>query len=166
MRKNVFNGKLIKVYCGEKELPDRRRVCMEEVSHPGGALMVAFTDNRVVFVRQYRAVIDRYIWELPAGLSSGRETPSECAGRELEEETGYVAGRIYKLGVIYTSPGFCDEAIHVFKTVCAKKKPANRDEHEVITVRSFSVPAVKSMVRNGRIVDSKTISALALASII
>lgn len=162
----VFKGKLISVYRGMKTLPDKRRAYMEEVSHPGAALVVPFKDGKIVFIRQYRAVIGKYIWELPAGVFSAGEAPLECAIRELEEETGYSSERTAKLGMIYTSPGFCDERIYIFKTRCGKRNPVNRDEHEIMTVRSFSARDVKSMVKNGRITDSKTISALALAGVI
>ena len=162
----VFKGKLIDVYRGIKPLPDKRQVYLEEVSHPGAALMVPFRSRDVVFVRQYRAVVGGYLWELPAGVLFERERPVDCARRELEEETGYVPARTVKLGVIYTSPGFCNEKIHIFKGICGKRKPARRDEHEIMTVRAFSPSCVKSMLKNGRITDSKTISALALAGVI
>ena len=165
-KESVFRGKLIKVFRGMKTLPDKRKAYMEEVSHPGAALMVPFKDGDVVMIRQYRAVIGEYIWELPAGIFSPGESPAQCAKRELEEETGYVPARTIKLGVIYTSPGFCDEKIHVFKTLCGKRKPVKRDEHEIMTVRKLSPDAVRSMFTNGRITDSKTISALALAGVI
>lgn len=165
-REIVYRGKLINVYRGMKTMPDKRKSYFEEVCHPGAALMVPFKDGKLVFIRQYRAVIDEYIWELPAGGFSPGELPSTCAKRELEEETGYAAGRIRKLGVIYTSPGFCDEKIHIFQTVCGKRKPVNRDDNEVMTVRMFSPEAVKRLFASGKITDSKTICALALAGVI
>lgn len=165
-KKPIFKGKLFNVYCGLKKLPDKRKAYMEEVSHPGAALMVAFKDKKIVFIRQYRAVIDEYIWELPAGMFLGEEDPLECAKRELEEETGYTSGQILKLGTIFTSPGFCDEKIHVFKTICGKRRKTKRDEYEIMTVRLFSRDKIRSMLKRGKITDSKTISALALAGVV
>jgi ADP-ribose pyrophosphatase len=165
-KETVFDGKLIKVYRGMKVLPDGRKAYMEEVSHPGAALTVPIADNKVVFIRQYRAVVDEYLWELPAGILADGESPAECAERELEEETGYTSTSTSKLGYIYTSPGFCDEKIHVFKIRCGKKKKTKRDEHEIMTIRKFSVGEVKSMVKKARITDSKTLAALAFAGVI
>lgn len=162
----IFRGKLISVYRGMKAMPYKGKSYFEEVRHPGAALMVPFKDGKLVFIRQYRAVIDQYIWELPAGGFSPGEIPVLCAKRELQEETGYVAGRTVKLGVIYTSPGFCDEKIHIFQTVCGKREPVKRDDNEVISVRLFSPDAVKKLFASGKITDSKTISALALAGVL
>ncbi len=165
-RQAVFRGELISVFRGLKTLPDKRQAYMEEVEHPGAALMVPMKCGKVVFIRQYRPVIGKAIWELPAGIFSRGESPAECAMRELEEETGYVPGALAKIGEIYTSPGFCNEKIYVFKAECVSRKPAKRDEHELISVRTFSPEQVKSMLARGKITDAKTISALALAGIV
>ncbi len=161
-----FRGKLIELRRGLKTLPDKRKVYMEEVSHPGASLTVPVKDGKIIFIRQYRAVVDEYIWELPAGILSPGERPVECAVRELEEETGYLSLSVVKLGAIYTSPGFCDEKINVFLAVCGERGPVKRDEHEMITVRKFSPDQVRKMLKNGRITDSKTISALAMAGVL
>src|SRR5207249_2577703 len=72
-------------------------------------------DGRVVLLRQYRHAAGGYLWELPAGvLDAPDEPPRACAARELTEEAGVEADELTHLGTILTTPGFCDERIHLF----------------------------------------------------
>lgn len=77
------------------------------------AVILAITDAvEVILVEQYRVPLGRVCLELPAGLI-GDETEgeplTEAATRELEEETGYRAGRIEPLGFFHASPGMVSE---------------------------------------------------------
>ena len=165
-RKRVFNGKLIKVSTLFKKIPNGKMCYLEEVKHPGASLIVPVFGKKIVLLRQYRAVIDKYIWELPAGVMKKGESPLKCAKREITEETGYEVKDVKKIGMIYTTPGFCDEVIHVFKARCVSKGIHERDEDEIIKVRLFNGAEIKEMVKSGRIMDSKTVTSLALAGII
>jgi len=165
MRRKVFKGRLLTVFDSRLKLPNGRTGRFDEIRHPGAALIVPFLGEDIVLIRQYRAVIGKYLWEFPAGILEKGETPLACAKRELIEETGYAILGIKKLGKIYTSPGFCDEVIHVYRAVCGVQGSHNRDHDEVIRVRRMKRLYVRKLLRNGRILDSKTIAALALAGI-
>ena len=65
-------------------------------------------------IRQFRHAANDFIWEIPAGRLDPGETPSTCAHRELEEETGMRADVLSRLTTIFTTPGFTDERIHIF----------------------------------------------------
>jgi ADP-ribose pyrophosphatase len=164
--KKVFDGHLISVYSGKKRLRSGKRSYFEEVKHPGAALVVPFTGGRVIMIRQLRPVVGGYLWELPAGTLEPGETPYACAKRETVEETGFTPGRLKKLGVIYTTPGFCDEKIHIYSAECAGREIARKDEDEVIREELFTPSRVRKLFSSGKIVDAKTISALSLAGII
>ena len=56
--------------------------------------------ENVVLLRQFRHAAGGEIWEVPAGKLDRGEDPAACAARELEEETGYRAGRLEKTGAI------------------------------------------------------------------
>lgn len=162
----VFNGRLLKVYKLNQKLPNGNISYFEKVEHPGAALVVPFLGDKVIFIRQYRAVIDKYIWELPAGKLDPAETPYCCAKREVREETGYLIRGLKKIGFIYTTPGFCTEKIHIFKAVCYAREKAERDEDEMIRVRCLSVPEIHKLFITGKINDSKTVAALGFAGIL
>ena len=166
IRKKVFSGRLISLFKGRKKLPNGREAYFEEVVHPGASIVVPLLGARVVLIRQYRAVIGKYIWELPAGTLNGKESPRACAKREVLEETGYRVGKIKKLGKIYTTPGFCNEVIHVYKAECSSRGSTNMDFDEMIKVESLTKKKVRDLFNAGKITDSKTISALSLAGIL
>ena len=165
-REKVFDGKLLKVFRSTKRLPNGNDSYIEEVKHPGAAIVVPFVKNSILFIRQYRAVIEKYIWELPAGKLEPGETPYACMKREITEETGYLVRDLKRIGMIYTSPGFCDEIIHVFRADCISRGEHNRDADELIRIRHLSRKKARSLFRNGKITDSKTIAALAFAGVI
>src|SRR2546426_348224 len=95
--------------------PCRSRV-LKLMPHVGaGAVGGAGARGCVVLPRQYRQAAGGFLWELPAGvLAAPDEAPEVCAARELREEAGLVATRLRRLGAILTTPGFCDERIHLF----------------------------------------------------
>lgn len=164
-RKKVFDGKLIKVFRSRRALPNGRKAYFEEVRHPGAAIVVPFIGGKIVFIRQYRGVVGRYLWELPAGKLDAGESPAECARREMTEETGYVVSGLRKLGMIHTSPGFCDEKIHIFAAECRGRKKAKRDRDELIEVKLLTGREALRLFRTGKMTDAKTIAALAFAGI-
>lgn len=79
------------------------------------AVIVAVEDGHVLLVEQFRVPLGRNCIELPAGLigdDAGGEDEEDltAAGRELEEETGYRAGRLEDMGNFYSSPGMVSES--------------------------------------------------------
>ena len=96
---------------------------IEVVKHPGAVIIIPITSNGdIVFIKQYRRVIDKIITELPAGTIEKNEDPISCAYRELEEETGFIANELTKLNGFFPSPSFCTEYIHIFVAQNLKKR--------------------------------------------
>ncbi len=82
------------------------------------AVILAVHEGAVVLVEQFRVPLGRTCLELPAGLigdDSSGEAPELAAARELEEETGFRAGRIQNLGQFYSSPGMVSESFHLMR---------------------------------------------------
>lgn len=165
-RKKIFDGRIFSVFKEEKTLPDGKKAYFEEVVHSGAALIVPFAGNRVVFLRQYRCVIGRYIWELPAGTLEKGETPYACAKREITEETGYAVKKLTRLGMIYTTPGFCNERIYIYRAECGKRGTPCLDAEEYIKIKHFTRREIRVLFKKGKINDSKTIAALSYAGVL
>ena len=62
------------------------------------AIVARTPSGQIPLVRQFRPAIERFTWELPAGLVDAGEDPADTARRELLEETGYPARDVTALG--------------------------------------------------------------------
>lgn len=96
-------------------LENGRTAEREIIRHPGGVGIVAVDENgRLLMVRQYRSGMGCEALEIPAGKRDPGETPEQCGRRELEEECGFIAGRLEPLAALYPTPAYCDEKIWIF----------------------------------------------------
>jgi ADP-ribose pyrophosphatase len=167
-KKSVFKGKiLLDVHLDKVMLPNGTEVRLECIKHPGATAVVPFlSKKKVLLIRQYRPVVDKYIWEIPAGTLNKGESPLRCARRELAEEIGCKAGSVRYLAHIYTTPGFTNECIHIYKASRLKKVSVKPDADEILRVKSFTLTEIRRMFRKNRIIDAKTIAGLAMCGII
>ncbi|MFD1707078.1 NUDIX hydrolase [Siminovitchia sediminis] len=161
--KPIFNGKIITVQVDEVELPDGKRSKREIVHHPGAVALIALTEeNKIVMVEQYRKPLERSLLEIPAGKLETGEEPAVTAERELEEETGYQAGKLEYITSFYTSPGFANEIIHIYlaNQLSKIKNPAKTDEDEFVELTELTLEEAVDCMKNKRICDAKTVYAL------
>jgi ADP-ribose pyrophosphatase len=163
-RQVVYTGKVFDLIVDQVEYPSGNTGVREIAHHPGGAVAVPILDDgQVVLVKQLRYPFGTHIYELPAGKLAPGEDPKVAAGRELEEETGYIAGSLQHLTSIYSTPGFCDEELHIFLATQLSKSHHGhrREEGEFsMTVESMPLQEALAMVEGGVIKDSKTIVGL------
>jgi len=156
----AYQGRSIAVWAEDVTLPNGAVAKLDIVRHPGASCVVPFeSDDEVLLIRQYRHAAGGTIWEVPAGKLDG-DTPEVCARKELEEEAGRRAGRLERLGEIWTTPGFTDEKIHLFAAFDLSEVPHAREEHEVIEVVPMPLADALDLVWRGELTDAK--SALAL----
>ena len=105
--------------------------------------------------------MDRYTLEIPAGgLNSADEPTRDAAARELEEETGYHSNELEWLITIRTTVAFCNEKIDIYVAKNLIKTEQHLDEDEFICVEAYSVEELTGMILEGKIEDSKTVSAI------
>ncbi len=155
-------GKVIKFNIEKRLLPNGRRINLEIIRHPGAVLIAPFLDkNHIIMIRQFRPVIDTYLYELPAGTIDLNEKPLACAKREIVEEIGYSASKITCLGKIYPVPGYSTEVIWIYKGEKLKIAQIANEPDEIIKVCILNKAQVKRLFKQRRITDAKTICALA-----
>lgn len=160
--KIVYRGEYLEIYNVKVKLPSGEIVYRDIIKHPGATAIIPFIDKEnVVLVKQFRKAINKVQLEIPAGKMEKGEDPLECAKRELEEETGYKAGKMTYLGNIATAPGFCDEIIHIFKADDLTLGNKGGDDDEFIELEIISLDEMKNRIKSGEIIDTKTISSLA-----
>ena len=158
-----FDGKLIKVTYDVAEV-NGKEAWREVVHHPGASAVVAIDeDNRIIMEKQFRYALNDYLLEIPAGKLDAGEDPLVCAKRELEEETGIVASEWISLGTIATSPGFCNEVIHLYVAKGLSKGEIHWDEDEYVEVERYRFDELLQRIKEEKIKDSKSLSALLLA---
>ncbi len=161
-----YRGRIINVRLDEVELPSGNRSFREVVEHPGAVALLGETvDGELVLIRQFRYPTGETLIEIPAGKLENGESPEDCVRREMMEETGYKIGDLELLSGIYSTPGFCDEVIYIFRGYNLEyiKEPAGEDEngdeenlHTLLLTREEAM----RMIKSGEIYDAKTVIAL------
>jgi len=144
------------------KLPNGRTHKVSFIDHPGAVIIAPFLNkDTIVFMRQFRPVLKKYIYELPAGTLDPNEALSVCARRELIEETGLRAKTMVKVGWIYPVPGYSTEIIHIFKAEGLKQGAAAPEQYEVIENIAMTKAQVRRLFKQGKLQDAKSICALA-----
>ena len=144
------------------KLPNGNTIQLELVDHPGAVLIVPFiTKATVILLRQFRPVINAYIFELPAGTLEKGEQPLACARREIIEETGFSAKKFTRLGIIYPVPGYSTEKITMYKAEDLTERGMACEPDEVIETVVVTKKTVRELFKTGKIIDAKTICAFA-----
>ncbi|NTW71284.1 MAG: NUDIX hydrolase [Eubacteriaceae bacterium] len=160
--KEIFRGKVIDLKVDTVTLPNGHHTQRELISHSGGCAVVVNHKGDIVFVRQYRKSIETHLLELPAGKLDPNEDIATCALRELQEETGLIAENMVKIGLMYPTPGYSNEVIHLYYADKLREGTVNRDEDEFMDVIRIPVNKISEMIAKGEIIDGKTLTALLL----
>ena len=160
----IFQGRIFDVTVDTVREGDNTYV-REVVHHPGSAVIVpVFEDGSVALVRQYRHPAVRYLLEAPAGTLNRGERPEEGAARELEEELGFVPGKLFKLSEFFVSPGFCEEKLWVYLAMEMTETRQQLEDDEIVEVVRLPFSQALEMITAGEIEDAKTIIGLMLAA--
>lgn len=157
----MFDGKILKVYKDQVLLDNGMTVTREVVRHHGAAAVVPITENgEVILVKQFRYAVGRDMLEIPAGLLEPGEEMAECAARETEEETGFRPMELTHLFDFYSSPGYCTECVGIFAARQLVPSRQHLDPDEDVEVRIIPLEEAIEKVKNGEIIDGKTVAAL------
>jgi ADP-ribose pyrophosphatase len=165
----VHDGRVVHLSVDRVRFPDGSEGELELIRHRGASAVVPFLDDpdsqdpRVVLIHQYRYAAGGFVFEIPAGIPMDGESWEDCARRELEEETGYVAGRLEPLARLLTTPGFTNEEIHLFRAASLQVGDLRPDKDEFIEVVEFPFSRALEMVGQGLIRDGKSLVGILMA---
>jgi ADP-ribose pyrophosphatase len=139
----------------------RGRIARRDVvRHPGAVTVIArLDDGRYVMIRNERLAVGESLLEFCAGKLEPGEPPAVTAGRELEEECGFRATSIEPLGTFYTSPGFADEKMYVFLATGLEPIERRLEPGEEIDVVILRREEIDASIRDGTLVDGKSLAA-------
>ena len=160
----VYDGKIITVYKDEVKLSTGKTSFREVVEHSGGVVILAlckkYDIEKVLMVKQFRYPLKQALLELPAGKLEKSEDPLEAAKRELKEETGYSAKKWQDLGYVYTSPGYSDEKLYLYRAEDLEFVGECPDEGEILIEYEYTIDEIEKMIKNNEITDAKTVCAV------
>ena len=158
LRARSFSVFLDEVLLKNGEVTKRIRV-----DHPEATAIIPFiSDDEIIMVKQYRYALGRETLEIPAGKVDPGEGPETCARRELLEETGYEAGEIRYLYTYAPAIGYSNELIHIYSGHDLREGHVRIDEREIDGLERLSLDQAKGFIKEGRILDGKTLLGLFL----
>ncbi len=164
--KAVFDGALLHVRKDTVRLPDGKTSVREYIEHPGAVALVAWLPGgELLMLRQFRYPLKRVFTELPAGKIDPGENPEATGLRELEEETGYRAGKLRYLTKIHPCIGYSDEVIYIYEAFGLEKGDKRPDDNEFMQVFTLSLEDAVQKVLDGEITDVKTMIGILAANI-
>ena len=130
----------------------------EIIDHAQAVTILPFeAPNTIYLIHQFRKPTEQILIESPAGCIEDSEDVESAALRELTEETGFIAKKMTKVGEMYMAPGFCNEYMHFFIAQGLTSGATNFDSDEYIELKKYSLIDVKQMIKDGKIIDAKTI---------
>ena len=168
--KELYSGKIITLNRDMVRFPDGTEQEFDIARHSGASAVLPFLNDpagdepQILLLRQFRYASGGYLFEIPAGRLDPGESPETCAARELKEETGCSAEKIERLTSVLTTPGFTDEIIHLFMATGITYGEPDREADEFVEVVTMRLSEALEKIRDGEIVDSKTILALLYAA--
>lgn len=161
-RELKFKGAIVDFYQDTMEINGTHTAVWDFIRHKGAAAVVPVTeDGKILMVRQYRNALERYTLEIPAGALDAEDEPGiVCAGRELEEETGFRCDKLEWLITLRTTVAFCNERIEVFVARNLIPSKQHLDEDEFIDLQAYTLEELQEKIFSGEIEDSKTVASL------
>ncbi len=167
----IHDGRVVRLSIDTVKFPNGSVGDLELIRHSGAAAVLPVLDDpadedpRILLIRQYRYAAGGSLLEVPAGrpVRAGEDWET-CARRELREETGLIADRLIRLTTIYTTPGFTDERIHLFMAAGLTEGETTLDPDEFLEPLVLPLSEALTLIREGKILDAKTICTLMYAA--
>lgn len=156
----AFEGPIFRVRTGTVELDDGRTARRDVVEHNGGVAVVAVRGESVLLIRQFRIAVGRTIVEIPAGKIEPGDDPASRAALELEEETGYRAGRLVPAADYFSTAGFVSERMWIYFAFDLEHIGQRLEHDERVEVIEMPLAEAFAALDRRDFHDSKTIIGL------
>ena len=157
----IYEGRAVRLRVDTVQMPGGRETTREIVEHSDCVAIIAIdADDNVLLVSQFRKPIGKELLEIPAGGINPGEDPVDCVCRELREETGYLPGKVERLGGFYSAPGYCTEYLHLYLATDLTPSPLQAEDTENIRLVRVPLSQVSSLVKSDRVCDGKSIAGL------
>jgi ADP-ribose pyrophosphatase len=158
---NVYSGRILNLRIDTVRLPGGGTVRREIVEHVPAVALVALDDeHNVLLVRQFRKPAESDLLEVPAGSVDPGEDPEAAARRELQEETGFLPGKLEHLATFYTAPGFSTELMYLYLATDLTPARLPADADESIALIRVPIGEIPALLLSGEVIDAKTMVGL------
>ncbi|MBN1189226.1 MAG: NUDIX hydrolase [Dehalococcoidales bacterium] len=159
--RRIFEGRAFNVRIDTVITASGRESTREIVEHTACiAVIVQDSNGDILLVRQYRKALEKELLEIPAGGIDPGEDPETAVRRELQEETGYLPGRVERLGGFYSSPGFCTEYLYLYQAFDLKPSRLYAEDTPGIETVRIKPQQILDMIATEQICDSKSVAGL------
>jgi len=159
--KVIFEGRAVRLRVDTVETIDGRTSTREIVEHAECIAVIAVdTDGNVLLVKQFRTPLQKELLEIPAGGIDDGEDAEAAVIREMQEETGFRPQKLERLCGFYSSPGFCDEYLHLYLATDLVAGRLYAEDTAGIELVRVPVAQIPELVTSGRIEDCKSIAGL------
>lgn len=153
----IFQGRFLKIWRDDVELPNGHRSFREYIKHPGAAMIIPRLSNgKFLMIHQYRHSVGEVFLEFPAGKTDKGETTQQTAARELQEEVGYKPGKLTLLTHIHPVIGYSNEKIDLYLAENLIEVPAMQDPDEILEMVELTAEEIAAKIWNHEITDVKT----------
>ena len=155
----LYESKFVSVFNDKVILPNKLKIDYTRIELPDFVSVISTIEDKIVMIEILRYPQNSVSLEIPSGHVEDNESTEEAAVRELEEESGYKAEKITKIGYFYPLSRSTQRA-HLFFASSLTKVKQKLEETEQISVKLVHIEEIKKMLNTGKITHPPTIIAL------
>jgi len=157
----IFEGRAIKLRVDTIETVDGRTTTREIVEHAACICVVAVDDDdNLILEKQFRKPLGKELLEIPAGGIDPGEDAEAAVVREMQEETGLRPQKLERLCGFYSSPGFCNEYLHLYLATDLVAGRLYAEDTAGIELVRVPVARIPELIASGKMEDAKSIAGL------
>jgi 8-oxo-dGTP pyrophosphatase MutT (NUDIX family) len=161
-RRLVYGSEWVNVWLEDVEIPTVGRIEHHVLTMPRGSQTAVVTDDkdRVLLLWRHRFITNSWGWEVPAGWTDPGEDPEHAIRREIEEESGYRAGRIVPMTAYNALSGISTMRFTSYHASDCTRIGEPTDVTESSKVEWVPLGDIPDLASKGQISDGPSLTAL------